>query len=39
MRAEVMEHYGLAHPLSHAGYYETGPQAVAQGIRAILKAG
>jgi type II secretory pathway predicted ATPase ExeA len=23
MRAEVMEHYGLAHPLSHAGYYET----------------
>lgn len=23
MRAEVMQHYGLAQPLSHAGYYET----------------
>lgn len=41
MRAEVMEHYGLAHPLSHAGYYETGlHKQLLKDIRgAILKAG
>ncbi len=24
MRAEVMQHYGLAVPLNQAGYFETG---------------